>query len=550
MSDIVIGAQNQASKILEDVGRSTHVLSKDIEGLANTSKMNFSAMLGPLAAVGVAFAAFKGASAALSSVTGFLSDSIDAYGEAEDAARKLAIAIDLSGASSGQSMEKHQELAAVMQTKLGIEDEVTMGLMAQASMMGVQEDKLDSVTKAAVGLAETMGTSLDDGLKKVRLALDGNFKGIEKLVPSIKEMATNEEKLAAVMALSEKGLIQKEEAAGAMSQADERAGLAFGEFMESVGAAILPLQALVYDGLEIVITTLNAAFGPSIASAGDFFKSFSETVVTGAQWLAESIIASVTFIEIVWNNLGKVYETVGAVVLLALETMRADIEHILTSVIPAYATWFADNFVNIFRDAGMAIVTVFSNLGTIIGEIFAGIWGVITGQESISEAMANVGRAAGRGLLDGFEASTQALPEIAARAMTDSESALSSLIASNTDSIMDEFQTKFGERMEQVQKDIEDKPLEAAVNLTMNDGVLDKAGKKKKDKTDSTDTALSASESRLLTRGRIEDPSITVAQNTQAMKEQNEEMKELLAEQSRSLSKIAENTDAEEEAVD
>ena len=544
-TDIVIGAQNQASKILEDVGKSTRVLGADLNHLSTTAKISFASFAAPLAAVGAAIAAFKGTAA----LGGFLSDSATAFGEAAEAARKLATAIDLSGASSGQSMAKHAGLAAIMQTKLNIEDEVTMGLMAQASMLGVQEDKLDSVTKAAVGLAETMGTGLDDGLKKVRLALDGNFKGIEKLMPSIKAMATNEEKLAAVMALSEKGLVQKEAAAGAASQADERASLAMGELMESVGAAVLPLQALVYDGLEIVITTLNAAFGPAISAAGGYFTSFAETVTSGAKWLAESIIASVTFIEVVWNNLGKVFETIGAVVLLSLETLRADMEQVLTVVIPSYAMWFADNFVNIFRDAGMAIVTVFSNLGTIIGEIFAGIWGVITGQESISEAMANVGRAAGRGLLDGFESTTAALPEIAARAMTDSESALSALIAGNTDSIMDEFQSKFTERIEQVQKDIEDKPFEAAVDLKLNDSALDKAKKTKKDKADSTDTVLSATESRLLTRGRVDDPSITVAKNTEAMKEQNEEIKAELAEQTRRLDQISENTNIEEESI-
>lgn len=447
-------------------------------------------------------------------------------------------------------MAKHTELANAIQRELNIEDEQTMALMAQASLLGVTDDKLDDVTKTAIGLSEAMGISLDDGLKKARLALEGNFIGIDKLVPSIKELSTNEEKLAATLALAEKGLTVKKEAALAASQADERMGLAFGEFMESVGAAILPLQELVYNGLEIVITTLNTAFGPAIANAGGFFESFTENVVAGAQWLAESIIGAVTFIEVAWNNVGTVFELAGSVILLTIETLRADIEQALTVVIPAYATWFADNFFNIMRDVSMAVVSVFSNLGAIIGEIFGQIWLVITGQQTLSGAMEEVGRAAGRGLLYGFEATTAPLPEIASRAMTDTEKILNESMEQSATTIMDEFQTKFDERIGLLRSDLKDSPLTAKIELTSDKTKLDKlaqnkdskAAKESRVKTD--DTVLAASESRLLSRGKVDNAAgAETAANTATLVQQNSELREQMRVMNLSLSRISSNTE-------
>lgn len=520
--DIVIGAKNQASRILDDVGRSTQMLATNVASSSEKIKVSFGAIAAPLAILGTAIAAFKGGGALMS----FLTSSASAFGDSEDATRKLAIAIDLSGMASADSLNKHNALADSLQRTMNIEDELTKGLMAQASMLGVADSKLDDVTKAAIGLSAAMGTSLEDGLSKVRKALDGNFTSIEKQIPAIRALATEEQKFEAMLSLAERGLIQKAAASDSMSQADERAMLAIGELMESAGAAVLPLQAMAYEGIEIVVTSLNAAFGPAIKSAGEFFGSFKDLVASGAQILATSLVTAGTFIEVAWNNLGSVFEIVGASILLSLETMRADLEQVLTVTIPTYAVWFAGNFFNIMRDAGMAIVTVFSNLGTIIGEIFAGIWLVVTGQQSIGEAMENIGRAAGRGLLDGFEATTQALPEIAARSMTDAEKVLNAVIDKNSEAIASDFSSKLASRLDAVntalspKEDDADKKISKDLSLNKLD-----AKKKKNGKEDSTESILTATESRLLSRGRVDKTGEQVAQNTNRMIEQNDELK-------------------------
>ena len=395
--------------------------------------------------------------------------------------------------------------------------------------MGVTDDKLDSVTKTAIGLSETLGIGLDEALQKARLATEGNFKAFEKLNPAITELSTGEEKLAAVVALAEKGLIQKREAAGSAAQADERAAFALGKLKDNIGAVLSPLQALVYDGFAIVVESIQGAFGPAIEEAGTFFESFRETVTAGAQYLAEGIIAAVTWIEVGWNNLPVVFEMVQNSVLLSLETLRADIEHVLVTVIPSYAMWFADNFVNLIVDAGTAYITAWMNIATRVGEIVKTLYDVIVGNIDISTAMNRIGESAGRSLLEGFEAQTQALPQIADRAMTDTEKILNKSLETSATSLLDQFNTKFNDRIGKLKTDLESKPLGAKIDLEVDKDALNRQIKTDKIKTN--ESVLQVTESRLLTRGGGDDPAKQTEQNTaNTFKELQELRKQMLAE--------------------
>lgn len=531
MTEIVISAQDQASKILNKVGDSTKILAKDvsestkrIESSTSGINISFKSLLGPVAAITAGFAAFKG----LTSLGSFLSDSVSGFDAATEATRKLSTAIDLSGGNARESIDGHVALADAIERQLNVDADVVQGLMAQASALGVADEKLDAVTKTAIGLSETMGIGLDEALQKARLATEGNFKAFEKLNPAITELSTGEEKLAAVVALAEKGLIQKTEAAGSAAQADERAGFALGKLQDNIGALLSPLQALVYDGFAIVVESLQGAFGPAIEEAGAFFESFRERVVAGAQFLAESIIAAVTWIEVGWNNLPVIFEMVQNSVLLSLETLRADIEHVLVTVIPGYATWFANNFVNIIVDAGTAYITAWMNIATNVGDIVRTLYDVIVGNIDISTALNQIGETAGRSLLDGFESQTQALPEIASRAMTDTEKILNKSLETSATSLLDQFNAKFDDRLGKIETEMTSKPLSTKIELDVDTTALNRQIKTDKVKRD--DAILQVSESRLLTRGSGDDPAKQTEQNTaNTYKELQEMRKEMVA---------------------
>src|SRR5690606_38128169 len=120
----------------------------------------------------------------------------------------------------------------------GVGDEVTLGLMKQASMLGVNAEQLDDAAKAAIGLSEATGKSLDESIKIVNNSLAGEFGALGEVIPAMRQMTTEEEKLAAVLELSRRGLEAKTAASGTVAGMTDRASGAIGDLMESVGALL------------------------------------------------------------------------------------------------------------------------------------------------------------------------------------------------------------------------------------------------------------------------------------------------------------------------
>lgn len=515
--DIVIGAKDQASAILKDVGHNTQKLGKDVQAVAkdvDTASISFKS----LAIAGTAITAAFGAIRGIGVIGGFLSHSIEEFDQAAEAIRKLTTAINLSGEDASKSIEGHSALAEAMERTLNIEAEVTEGLMANAAMMGVSEKQIDSVTLAAIGLAETMGIDVDKALTSVRKAQEGSFTMFEKLIPAMRTMGTEEEKLAYITALAEKGLIQKAGAADGSAQAATRAHLAMKQLQESVGEMIGPLKDVVFEGFAAFTYAINESLGPAIRESRELFTNFKDTVVAGARWLAEQVVGAVTLVEVVWNNLGNVFGIIASSIALSLETMRADIMHVMTVALPAYASWFAENWLNLLTDAFNATLTVVQNYTTNMSEIMLRLWDFITSgmKGGIAGLTNDVMAIASKSLLDGFQAVTSALPDIAARGMTDMETILSQNITDSTTSIMEEFQTKFNERIGNINKDMQSDPIKAKIELEVN---RDPKGKERDKKIKVDNAVLASSETRLLTRGSGPDPIELAKQTNEAMQQ-------------------------------
>ena len=70
---------------------------------------------------------------------------------------------------------------------------------------GLGTEQIGEALKAAVGLSEVYGTSVEDGMYRARQAIEGNFQSFEKLIPSIATMTSDSDKLAAVSRLAANG---------------------------------------------------------------------------------------------------------------------------------------------------------------------------------------------------------------------------------------------------------------------------------------------------------------------------------------------------------
>ena len=520
--EIVIGAKNQASAIMEKVGKDARTLGGSVqkaakESVSATKKMEsgFNALksaAGPLLA---AFAAFKTATAGFR----IIGEAAAAFDVQEEAVRGLTTALEMNGAAAGPTIEQHQEFASTLQGMLNVGDEVTLSLMKQASMLGVQNDQLQDVTRAAIGLSEATGISLEDALRKVNGALSGNAGALQEYLPAIRNATTEEEKLAIVLAASEKGLKQKEDRSKTAAGSAERLSNTWGDFLEVIGKALEPVRMLVNNGLNLLVEVIQSFVIPAIAA----ITPTVETMKSVMDSMRTKVMQVVTMVEVVVGNLGTVFQMAKDAISLQVLGIMGTIQHAFTVAIPEYAAWFGRNFVNLLTDAFNLATTVVQNYVKNAADILLRLWDFIASgmKGGASSLFSDIGKIAGRSLTDGFEAVTGSLPSIAERQLTETEKVLQARLGKNAGDIAKQYQEKLAERMRATGKDAGE-AFGEGLGLT-GSGAGGGAG------AGAQSQPIQSSESRLLVRGPVES--------------KQEKMQTVLEDIAKTLKKISSNTE-------
>ena len=494
---IQFGVQDRASEALKKISDSTRKMERTIADVARSTKKSARMMEVGLKSVAVAAAALgtlKIAAAGVKAAFQAATQYVDAAEQQAEAARGMT--------------QAQQDFAASLQVATNLGDEATLALMRQAEMMGFTKEQSDDVTLAAAGLAEAMGVSQTTALKMASAAVSGNTKMLQRYIPAVRDAATEEERLAIITETAAAGLNKLQEDAQSTRGAMERSAGAFGDLQEKIGAILSPLYRVIHTGLAIFAETLQTAVGPAIEmasngfdGAGNAIQGFYRVMQTAAQVVgaaiqttvavfrslfatmfsgfssageagggfaetidnvARFIIRGLTYVEVTLTNLPKIWEMVGAAIALRAETIRADLEQLLTVAIPSYAKWFSDNFVNLATDAFNAYITIAKNWATNIGDIVSRVWEFVSSgfEGGLSGLATDIGAVAGRNLLEGFEAQTEALPDIPARQLTDMEKNLMSMMGKTAVELGSEFQEKFAERTAHLGGSIETPEIE------------------------------------------------------------------------------------------
>lgn len=209
----------------------------------------------------------------------------------------------------------------------------------------------------------------------------------------------------------------------------------FQSIMHSVGDAISWIGAH-FDSLKLIGV---AAWDELVAGArlmgdvvGSVFSLVGQLVVGQtsnfeefATKLAE-VFKVVEFNVTNWREIWAI--SVNEVILLAA-TFAADIENLFGSTIPKVLNWLVDNWHNLFVDLFEFLKTVFLNLGENVVNVFKNLPGLIAGTTDFSSVWGP--------LLDGFKSTMGEFPDIAKRAMTDTEKNLSETLANQTKELAD-----------------------------------------------------------------------------------------------------------------
>lgn len=524
MSDIVytIGAKDQATATLNKVDSAMERLEKTTKDLGDASEKSlgkFSLSIGSLlkatAVIGGVQLAVKGLQSAYSTITGTFASANAAYDTQVEAVKGLETALRLNGEAVETESARLQAYASQMQAFSGVGDEVTLGLMRQAAMLGVSSDQLDDTAAAAIGLSEATGKSLDESLKLVKNSLEGEFGAFGKIIPAIKQATTDSEKLAMIQELAAKGLDAKAESADRLAGAEERAAGAVGDLMEVIGGLIAPVREVIAIGIKAMAEALTGILAPAATYVSDLFERWKPTIMSAIEATVNGIIAGLTMAEVIFGNFGTVIGIVFDSILLKYETYRADTEHLFVTTIPAYISWFGDNFFNIIETAFSAVSSVVTEHIQKIGDTFQAFWDFIASGGS-TDLLGELGDIAGRSYLTGFENSIEALPQIAERAMTATEKELQASIGATASTLAEEYRTKLEVRTVSLGKKIGENIADSIdLSLKKSSEEIDKAkkGKTGESNTQGSDALLQATQGRLITRGpgeRQKDPTVVL----------------------------------------
>ena len=440
--DFVIGGKDKAAPAFTSTEKGLAKLEAGTKSL-KTATQSLMTSMAPLLAV---LAAVKAVMAAVGGVKA----ANDAYDKQTEAVKRLNAALAIRGQQSASA--SMQAMAKNLEKLTGVADETTLALMQSAQSMGFATDRADDAARAAIGLAAATGKTADESLGDMKAALEGNFEAFHGLNPQIMFMRSNQEKLAAVMAIANQGLQQQSQDMGTVAGSGRRADSAMGSLMESFGKIIAPIRVLINAGISQLATALDSLLVPIVQYA----TSVLENIGPIMEWVQGKVVAAInvmigafTFFEVVLTNLGDVWEIVKASAELAMIKISESVMHTLTKVIPAYAMWFGENFINLMKDAFNGVIAVITNAGRIIGEMVYQIFAFIAsgGEGGIEGLMSGLGEAASISLLDGFKSSLTSLPEIAERQLTAREQDLADKIGKVGGRLGQEFSDKMQERM-------------------------------------------------------------------------------------------------------
>lgn len=488
MSDdvqIKISAQDAASRVLAGVGANTRKLDQDMGRLAK-GVGSLKAAFGPLLAV---FAAVKSVQA----IGQMIGDANAAFLVQEKAARGMT--------------DAHKAFANQMQRVAGVGDEVTLSMMKQASQMGIADEKLEDVIKVAAGLSEVMGTDIESALIKAAQAAEGNTEVFSRMIPGLRDMATEEEKLAAISDLASKGLQQKRDDMGQLIGIQQRATNSWGDMLEVIGQILAPIRAIISQGFAVFAETMQSALIPAVNLASAAMSALPAVF----EYVNSAIVGAITFIEVVIGNFPAIVQMSINQTELYWIQLSESVKHILTAAMPSYLEWFGENWMNMLTDIFSAGLTLVQNYIRNYADALLALWDWVSsgfkgGAVALFESVAEI---ASRNLLEGFEATTASLPDVIARQITDREMELSAKIGATGAAIGTEFATKFIERMAAVNETFADFSTQA--NLTANEAASAMSASR-----GAGNQNLQASEGRLLTRGRSEDKGLDkVAKNTE-----------------------------------
>jgi hypothetical protein len=463
--EVTLGAKNEASAVLRqfstEVTQTAQQVEFSIRGLAQLAGVT---------------AAVIGIVEAGRAVVGFASSSVAAFDDLNRSSIKLAETVALIPGAGKAASDEMVKVANSLERMTNVDSGRIQDQMAQALRRGAGVGDIEDMAEAALGLSRVFDRDLSSAMRMVEDAVKGNFGAFEGLIPNINELATAEERLAAVSELATKGLLNKADSAKSALEASEALSVATKNLYESFGALLAPIRDVVYRGLVVAFEFIQSSMIPAMDDFAQHGRDLANTMQGVSKTIAEAFVTGFTAAEIAVFRFEDVLEVISASVLLSANKIYNDVVFVFDGLL-ARANWFVDAYAKLLS-------------------------GRFTFEDVLKE-----------------------MPAFGERAVTETEKSLQAILNESVGSLTEDFDSKIRERLAALQDAMK---LEIGIDLKPRAG----AASALQDQIRS----LTAFESRVLVRGQTDSPIDKLVENTARQVKEQERTNVLLDNANRSPS--------------
>ena len=463
--EVTLGAKNEASAVLRqfstEVTQTAQQVEFSIRGLAQLAGVT---------------AAVIGIVEAGRAIVGFASSSVAAFDDLNRSSIKLAETVALIPGAGKAASDEMVKVANSLERMTNVDSGRIQDQMAQALRRGAGVGDIEDMAEAALGLSRVFDRDLSSAMRMVEDAVKGNFGAFEGLIPNINELATAEERLAAVSELATKGLLNKADSAKSALEASEALSVATKNLYESFGALLAPIRDVVYRGLVVAFEFIQSSMIPAMDDFAQHGRDLANTMQGVSKTIAEAFVTGFTAAEIAVFRFEDVLEVISASVLLSANKIYNDVVFVFDGLL-ARANWFVDAYAKLLS-------------------------GRFTFEDVLKE-----------------------MPAFGERAVTETEKSLQAILNESVGSLTEDFDSKIRERLAALQDAMK---LEIGIDLKPRAG----AASALQDQIRS----LTAFESRVLVRGQTDSPIDKLVENTARQVKEQERTNVLLDNANRSPS--------------
>jgi hypothetical protein len=209
--------------------------SKRVSSMSQVVAKDFLKMT---AAVFTAQGAYDLIKKAIGNVINYTKESIVAFTNSEKVVTRLKGVM-------GSSTNQHLQYAKVLMNLVNIEDEDVMAIQTRAKTMGVANEKVDEYTQKTLALAKAMDLDYNSALKAVILSESGQYEALNRVIPSLRTVTDNSQKLAIVQNAIATGWNQLTAATQTLGGKFEGFKVQSGEVSEALGGLLAPALGVI-----------------------------------------------------------------------------------------------------------------------------------------------------------------------------------------------------------------------------------------------------------------------------------------------------------------